>query len=126
MLAILLSLCLLGCDGTQTSNELEVETVDYSQYEFTDVVWTRTTEHDVESLIFGSGGKFTYYCACGNPVNDSDLCEGYIYNDDKKEIALKYMEESEESISLIKILHWDERSIKLEFDGEIREFSKEK
>ena len=114
--AVLLFL-LLGCAKNNIG-----ETVDYSEYSFTDTLWTRKAEHDIESIRFGSDGSFTYWCACGNPVNDSDLNEGYTYDDKTKTITIKYIETTEETVSTIKIEACDDKSIKLNFDGEIREF----
>ena len=68
MLLVLVGLLLTGCGAKQE--------VDYSAYAFTEVVWTRDSGHDLETIIFDADGGFRYYCACGNPVNDSDLCEG--------------------------------------------------
>ena len=114
--AVLLFL-LLGCAKNNIG-----ETVDYSEYSFTDILWTRKAEHDIETIRFGSDGSFVYYCACGNPVNDSDLNEGYTYDDKTKTITIKYIETTEETISTIKIEAYDDKSIKLNFDGEIIEF----
>ena len=116
LMAALLFL-LWGCARNNTG-----ETVDYSEYSFTDTVWTRKAEHDIESIRFGSDGSFAYWCACGNPVNDSDLSEGYTYDDETKTITIKYIETTEETVSTIKIEACDDKSIKLNFDGEIREF----
>ena len=114
--AVLLFL-LLGCAKNNIG-----EKVDYSEYSFTDTSWTRKAEHDIETIRFGSDGSFVYYCACGNPVNDSDLNEGYTYDDKTKTITIEYFETTEETISTIKIEACDDKSIKLNFDGEIREF----
>ena len=100
--------------------------VDYSEYSFTDTAWTRNTEYDIETLVFFSDGSFVYSCSCGNPVNDSDLNEGYTYDDETKTITIKYMETTEETVSEIKIESYDDKNIKLNFDGEIREFVKDK
>ena len=102
------------------------KTVNYSEYSFTDTLWTRKAQHDVETIRFGSDGSFVYYCACGNPVNDSDLNEGYTYDDATKTITVKYIETTEETVSTIIIEECNIESIKLNFDGEIREFVKEK
>ena len=100
--------------------------VNYSEYSFTDILWTRKAQHDVETIRFGSDGSFVYYCACGNPVNDSDLNEGYTYDDATKTITVKYIETTEETVSTIIIEECSIESIKLNFEGEIREFVKEK
>ena len=119
VLAVVLLFLLLGC----TKNNID-ETANYSEYSFTDTLWTRKAEHDVENIRFGSDGSFVYYCACGNPVNDSDLNEGYAYDDMAKTITVKYIETSEETVSTIIIEECNSVSIKLNFDGEIREFVK--
>ena len=102
------------------------ESVNYSEYSFTDTSWTRKAENDIETIRFGSDGSFVYYCACGNSVNDSDLSEGYTYDDVTKTITVKYIETTEETVSTIKVEACDDESIKLNFDGEIRVFVKEK
>ena len=98
------------------------ENVDYSEYSFTDKSWTRKAEHDIETIRFGSDGSFSYCCGCGNPVNDSDLSEGYTYDEKTKTITIRYIETTNETVSQIKIEKCDDKSIKLNFDGEIREF----
>ncbi len=60
----------------------------YSEYPFTEVSWTREAEQDIETIRFGADGSFSYSCSCGNPVNDSDLYEGYSYDDTTKMITL--------------------------------------
>ena len=96
--------------------------IDYSKYSFTDTTWERRAEHDIETIIFSSDGSYAYYCACGNPVNDSDLNEGYTYDDETKTITINYIETTEETVSSIKIEEYDGKKLKLNFDGEIREF----
>ena len=117
MLAVLI---ITGCKGTKENKK------DYSKYSFSDIVWTRAAENDIETIIFKSDGRFTYYCSCGNPVNDSDLCEGYVYNDETKEIKLDCFETTEEMVTNIKILESSEDILELDFNGDIRRFEKEK
>ena len=71
----------LGIKSERNGTNTETKTVDYSQYSFTDVSWTRKAENDTETLRFGSDGSYVYYFSCGNPVDDSDLNNGYTYND---------------------------------------------
>ena len=115
------SVLLFGCSDSDNDKN-----IDYSEYSFTDTLWTRKAEHDIETIRFGSDGSFVYYCACGNPVNDSDLNEGYTYDEATKTITVKYIETTEETVSTIRVEACDDESIKLNFDGEIREFVKEK
>ena len=120
IIVLLVVIFLVGCSKNKDKK------IDYSEYLFTDVSWTRDTEHDIETLRFNSDGRFTYYCACGNPVNDSDLCDGYIYNDENQEIKLECFEITEEMVTNIKIVEMSEDVLELDFNGEIRKFEKEK
>ena len=77
------------------------------------VSWTRDAENDIETIRFGADGDFTYYCSCGNPVNDSDLCESYTYNDETKEIKFECFETTEEMENGVR-LHTTKLSATLE------------
>ncbi len=96
-------------------------TVSYD-YEFVNITWTRDGEDDTEYIRFSEDGSFSYYCACGNPVNDSDLCEGYTYDEDTDTITLKYLEKTEETISKIRLVECTDDSLTLDFNGELRTF----
>lgn len=96
-------------------------TVSYD-YEFVNITWTRDGEDDTEYIRFSEDGSFSYYCACGNPVNDSDLCEGYTYDEDTDTITLKYLERTEETISKIRLVECTDDSLTLDFNGELRTF----
>ena len=119
IVALLSILFLTGCEEKQETK------IDYSEYSFTEVIWTRDAENDIETLKLGADGHFTYYCACGNPVNDSDMCETYTYNDKTKEIKFDCFETTEETITTIKVIKSTENTLELDFDGEIRVFEKE-
>ena len=125
MKKIIITLLLTISFLTGCSEKKEKET-DYSEYSFTNVTWTRDGGHDIETIKFNSDGSFAYYCACGNPVNDSDLCESYTYNDKTKEIKFDCFETTEEMITKVKIVETSEDSLELDFNGEIRKFNKEK
>lgn len=92
---------------------------------FTDIHWVREGQHDTEILYFGSDGSFSYSCSCGNPVNDSDLCDGYIYDENTQEIILDYCEVTDDSITILKIMNLTKNELQIDFDGEIRTFTKE-
>lgn len=91
---------------------------------FVDISWTRETERDTETIRFGEDGSFNYSCACGNSVNDADLCEGYTYDSDTKTITLDYIEDTNEMISIIKIVKCNEKELHLDFNGDVRVFTK--
>ena len=90
--------------------------------EFIGIQWTRTTEFDTEYLSFGSDGSFSYYCACGEPVNDSDLIESYSYDKEKEIITFDTIEKTDSMVTEVKIVAYDNKHLKLDFDGNIREF----
>lgn len=120
-LLLISTLLLVGCNDNKKTEE---KNVDYSQYSFVNISWTRDAEHDTETIRFGEDGSFSYYCGCGNPVNDSDLCEGYTYDDDTKTIMFDCIETTDEMVTTIKIVKCDENSLHLDFDGDIRIFEK--
>ena len=123
LIALLLITTILfaGCSDKKKS---ENQNVDYSQYSFVNTSWTRDAEHDTETIRFGADGSFSYYCGCGNSVNDSDLCEGYTYDDATKTITFNCIETTDEMVTTIKIVKCDENSLHLDFNGEIRIFEK--
>ena len=122
IILLLVALLLTGCGNTKEQKQEK----DYSKHTFTNVSWTRDAENDIETIVFKSDGRFTYYCSCGNPVNDSDLCETYTYNEETKEITLDCLEETEETVTTIKVVNSTETTLELDFNGEIRKFEKEK
>ena len=111
--AFLCTLLILGCEKEKSEAP-----------PFADTVWTRDGEHDTETLRFGSDGSFHYSCACGNPVNDSDLCEGYRFDAKNGVITLSCLEETDDMITEIRLVKCDEKELQLDFDGEIRVFQK--
>lgn len=123
-LPILLFIFGLILSGCNIKNE-ELKKKDYSEYSFVDVKWTRETEYDIEFISFYSNGDFTYSCGCGNPVNNSDVCETYSYNDETKEIKLECDEPSNYTITTIRMISYDENSLVLDFNGDIRKFEKD-
>lgn len=126
MKKIIIILMLVGLFLTGCGEKKEQKQKDYSKFTFSDVSWTRDGGNDIETIRFSSNGKFTYYCSCGNPVNDSDLCESYTYNEETKEITLECFEETEDTITTIKIVSSTDTTLELDFNGEIRKFEKEK
>ncbi len=117
---LLCAILFVGCANKKADDSV----VDYSQYSFVNISWTRDAENDTETIRFGEDGSFSYSCGCGNPVNDSDLCEGYTYDDETKTITLECIETTDEMVTVIKIVKCDEKELHLDFDGEVRTFTK--
>lgn len=121
MLIVLLILELLLLTGCEKKKKTETN---YTEYSFTGINWIRDGVKDIETIIFNDDGSFSYSCACGNPVNDADLCESYTYNEDTKEIKLYCFEETEDIITTIKVVSLTDTTLKLDFNGELRIFEK--
>ena len=123
-LLILVFLCTTLFVGCTKNENTYNSSVDQSNYSFVDISWTREAAHDIETIRFGEDGSFSYSCACGNPVNDSDLCEGYTYDDATKTITLDCIEITDDMVTVIKIVKCDEKELHLDFNGETRIFTK--
>ena len=119
LICLLGILCLTGCE------EKKDDKIDYSKYAFTGVNWVRDAENDIETIRFNADGSFSYSCSCGNPVNDSDACESYTYNDKTKEIKFNCFDITDEMITEIKVINVTDEVLELDFDGENRKFKKE-
>lgn len=135
MLVLVGAMLFAGCGGNQKAENAKPDTIepvlngeepnaDNADAAFFDISWTREADHDTETIRFGEDGSFSYSCGCGNPVNDSDLCEGYTYDAATKTITLDCMETTDEMVTIIKVVKCDENSLHLDFDGEIRIFEK--
>ena len=94
--------------------------------DFVDIRYERSTEADTEFIRFSKEGSFSYYCACGNPVDNSDLCEYYTYDKENNKIELVCYDEVPEKEKNIKILTATKDKLKIEINGEIREFTRTK
>ncbi len=114
-LVIALGSCITACRNTD-------KTVDYSGYAFAEVSWVRNTEVCTETLRLSKDGSFSYFCSCGNPVNDADLIEGYTYDDSTKTITFDAIETTDEMVTKVKIVSCSDEKLILDFDGEKREF----
>lgn len=120
LLILIGSTYLCGC-----TNKNENQNKEQIKCDFLDIRWTRTTKSDTEYISFHSNKHFSYYCACGNPVNDSDLCENYTYDKKTQTIKIKCTQKTKETINQIKIKSCSENSIVLDIDGDIRKFVKD-
>ena len=114
VLCLIITVALAGCGK---------ETYDAA---FIGVQWTRTTEFDTEYLSFSSDGSFSYYCACGVHQNDSDLIESYSYDEEKQLITFDTVGNTESMVTKVKVVEYDSEHLKLDFDGDIREFAVER
>ncbi|MDD7281824.1 hypothetical protein [Floccifex sp.] len=90
--------------------------------DFRNISWKRESDCDTETIEFRLDGSFSYFCGCGNPVNDSDLCDSYTYDEKTNTIYLNYEQTTEDSIPIIKIISCTDKKLKLDFNGEIRTF----
>ena len=58
-------------------------------------------------------------------MNDADLCEGYTYDKKSGSITLDCFETTEEMVTEIGVVSFDEDRLELDFNGEIRTFDRE-
>lgn len=90
---------------------------------FAGVQWIRY-ENDKQNLKFHENGHFSYFCSCGNPVDDADICETYTYDSKTQTITLDCGDGDTEKIEIISYEE-DELTLKFEQGTEIRTFAKE-
>jgi plastocyanin len=81
--------------------------------------WSREGKNDTETIVFGKDGHFTYYCSCGNAVDNFDLCDSYNYNNKEKKIKVNCHTKNK-TIILKKATEYE---LVLEIDGEERIFN---
>ena len=99
---------------------------DPSNCPFAGYTWERDTGGDGEFIRFGKDGSFSYYCGCGEPIDNSDLCETYVYNSALKTIMLKYPFYLFLETWFVKVEECTDTTLVLNFSGDIREFTKMK
>lgn len=82
--------------------------------------WERENDSDIETIYFTKDGEFGYYCACGNPVDNYDLCNSYKYDQETNTIKLKCLPGVK--VTKIKVDEVTKNKIVLDFNGEKKEF----
>ena len=97
---------------------------DPSNCPFAGYTWERDDGGDGEYIRFGKDGSFVYYCGCGEPVGNSDLCESYVYNSDEKTILLKYPAYMLLETRFVEVVECTDTTLVLDFSGDIRTFTK--
>lgn len=115
-LVIIIGIIIFKKENSTTTDTISLEDI-------TDITWTRTTEYDTEFFTLHSDNSFSYYCACGNPVDNYDLCESYKYDSSTQTIKLNC--DAKNIVDEIKIISYEEDKLVLDFDEEEREFSPE-
>ncbi len=135
LLILSMSILLVGCEKKESLDNKDKENVnsnykaperkdvDYSEYDFTKVRWTREVSGDSEVLTLYPNGDFSYYCLCGDPVNDSDLCEYYVYDDESKTITLGCEDTTSNMVTSFKIISSSKDKLVLDFNNEERTFT---
>lgn len=82
--------------------------------------WERDGGGDTERIYFSEDGSYGYYCLCGNPVDNSDLYDSYVY--DKETNTIKLINSYGGKSELIKIKEVSELKLVLDFDGKEKTF----
>ena len=118
VIGLLSFLLLIGCEA-ETENAMSEKTNTEKNYPecLTKHDWIHYANCE-ETISFGEDGSYCYYCACGNPVGNSDLFDSYQYDEDSEEITLYPEEEGNK----IKVLRYEKSRLLLGFDDGIKEF----
>ena len=95
-----------------------------STLDFVNIDWERHTSSCTETIYFNDDGNCGYYCACGNPVNDDDLCEGYSYDPETETIYLDFPSSVKGVVREIVVKSCDGETLVLDFEGDIRTFKR--
>ena len=114
---LLLCLPLFGC----RSNEIPLQ----YNYDFVNVDWLRDVDGCTETLRFRANGDFAYFCACGSPVDNYDLCEGYTYNNVDKIFELIFPSPKGKMVEEVKLVSCDGQTLVLDFGQQQRSFYRE-
>lgn len=122
---LIFAAALLACAAIFCACSDEAAGGGISRSSFTDLNWTREVDGETETIFFGSGGSFSYFCSCGNPVNDSDLCSGYTYDVSTGTITLRCESTVPGMITSIKVVSCDEETLVLNFGGDTRTFTRD-
>ena len=115
-----------GCEKSQPEATKEAAqtaaTTAPTLINFQDLTWVRETSSCTETIRFYSDGSCSYFCSCGNPVNDDDLCEGYRYDPENQTILLLFEVTTPETVTQITVQSCDGKTLVLDFAGDVRTF----
>ncbi|MDO4394143.1 MAG: hypothetical protein Q4C80_06995 [Bacillota bacterium] len=110
IIVIIVGMALTGCGGSDKTPEF-----------LTEHEWVHYDSACDETISFGEDGHFAFYCACGDPVGDSDVYDRYSYDSESGEINLKPAGDMS-----IKVLRHKNSRLLLDINGDVKEFVDEK
>lgn len=112
-IVLLVIFMLAGCEtGKKT---------DFYPRFLTEHEWTHYTYCD-ETIDFYDNGDYSYHCACGEPVGNSDLFDSYQYNNKTKQITLSPKGPGDN----IQVLRYSPSRLLLCFSDGVKEFIDQK
>lgn len=115
LILFIISLGLTGCrqkEGIKDALPKELMNREWFFYDET------IGEHEI--MRFKEDGSYSYHCACGEPIGDSDLYESYRYDSDEGIIEL--LTAKGRCVSKLELIRYNERHMLLDVDGEIKDF----
>ncbi|MBE6587696.1 MAG: hypothetical protein E7647_04690 [Ruminococcaceae bacterium] len=115
---------LASLSGCARSSQKGDPDFDLSTLDFVNTDWERQTDSCTETIYFNDDGSCGYYCACGNPVNDDDLCEGYSYDPETETIYLDFHPSIKGVVREIAVKSCDGETLVLDFEGDLRTFER--
>ena len=115
----LITILLTSMAACQNTNDEPVD--DYAP--FAEAEWEfyneKTGEEDI--IYFEEDGSFSYHCACGEPIGDSDVYDSYRY--DEEQLLITLYNDYDDSEKEIRLIFYNAIHLLLEIDGVIRDFS---
>lgn len=125
VICVTLSGCLFKRKVSMSGMTGAVADVDYGIYDyFVGIDWERVNGNDEEHLKFYPDGRFVYSTLDGKSLNNSDVCTKFYYNESTKTIGLNCYEEASGTVKNIVIKDYTKNSLTLDFNGDIRAFTK--
>ena len=125
VICVMLSGCLFNIKKEMSATGSTVSNSDYEKYDyFVGIDWVRENGNETEYLKFYKDGRLTYSTLDGQTINDSDVCPKFTYNPSNRTISLICYQEVSGTVKDIVIKDYDNNSLALDFNGEIRVFNK--
>jgi len=117
LLMVISMITMSGCSKIPKTEETIISA------DFADKEWRFYNEVTSEHLCLnlGSDGSYSYHCACGEPVGNSDLYDRYEYDEEAKLLTL--FSSSDNATDQIEVLRYNIHHLMVRIDGEVKDFS---
>lgn len=125
VICVILSGCFFYRKNETSSVSSAINKSNYEKYDyFVGIDWVRKNGNETEYLKFYKDGKLTYSTSDGMSINDSDVCSKFTYNPSNRTISLICYQEVLGTVKDIVIKEYDNNTLVLDFNGDLRVFTK--